>query len=110
MGAEKIAQVGHKNEDFSESVCSFHSGAIFLSSVKQKLSNDALVVSIPLSERISLVSTGSGMPPGHDKNLDFSRFRMISLVVREDPQIVQERFGRSMTFPVERVTLSERIL
>ena len=70
----KVARSGRKNEDFSESVCSFHSGAIFLSSLKQKLSNDALVVSFLSSERISLVRTGSGMTPGHDENFDFSRF------------------------------------
>ena len=42
-------------------MCSFHSGAIFFFSLKQKLSNDALVVSFLSSERISLGRTGSGM-------------------------------------------------
>ena len=55
--------MGQTNEDVAESVSSIDSGAIFLSSLKQKLSNDTLVVSFLLSERISLVRTGSGMMP-----------------------------------------------
>ena len=54
---KKIARSGHKSEDISESVNSFHSGAIFLPSLGHKLSRNAFVVSILFSERISLIRT-----------------------------------------------------
>ena len=52
-GLPRAASFDHKNEDFSKSVCSFESGAIFYSSLCQELSIDAFVVSILSSERIS---------------------------------------------------------
>ena len=67
-GCQKSVNFDHKNEHFSKSVCSFHSGAIFYSSLGQELSSDALVVSILLSERISGVEKVFFMTP---KNRDF---------------------------------------
>ena len=46
LGREKIAKMGHKSEDISESVNSFDSGAIFLPRSGQDLSRDVVVVSV----------------------------------------------------------------
>ena len=43
---QKMGKMDHKNEDFSESVNSFDLGAIFLPSLGQDLSRNAVVVSI----------------------------------------------------------------
>ena len=50
---QKSVNFGDKNEDISESVCSFDFGAIFRTSLGHKLSRNAFVVSILFSERIS---------------------------------------------------------
>ena len=52
LGREKIAKMGHKNEDISESVCSFDSGSIFLPSLGHEVSRNAFVVSILFPGRI----------------------------------------------------------
>ena len=51
--SQKVGKIDDKNEDFSKSVNSFHSGPIFHPSLGHKLSSDVFVVSILLSERIS---------------------------------------------------------
>ena len=53
LGCEKIAKMGHKNEDISESVNSFDSGAIFLPPLGQYLSGNAFVGPILFLERNS---------------------------------------------------------
>ena len=61
-GCQKSVNFGHKNQDISESVKSFHSGPICEPSLGHKLSRNAFVVSILFPERISNVRKG----PGHD--------------------------------------------
>ena len=58
LGREKIAKMGHKNEDISESVNSFGPGAIFLPRLGQYLSRNALVGPILFLERNSLGREG----------------------------------------------------
>ena len=68
-------QIAPKNEDFSKSVNSFRSGAIFLPPLGQDLSRHAFVVSIAFPERISHWRKG----PGHDlRNRDFYDFSTFS--------------------------------
>ena len=56
---QKSVNFGDKNEDISESVNSFDFGTIFYSSLGQKLSRNAFVVSILFPERISYWRKGS---------------------------------------------------
>ena len=64
----KVARPGHKTEDSSESVSSFHSGAISLPSLGHETSRNAFVGSIPFPERISLIGTVRH-DPGDSKNV-----------------------------------------
>ena len=66
--SEKIAKVGHKSEDISESVNRFDLGAIFPSRLCQDLSRNASVVSILFPGGISLRSKDFFMTP---KSRDF---------------------------------------
>ena len=74
--SKKIAKVGHKNEDISESMNSFDLGVIFLRSLGHKTSRNAFVVSILSPGRISYVGTGFFMTPKSRKsheNRSFSK-------------------------------------
>ena len=64
----KVARSDHKSEDFSESVNSFHSGAIFLPPLGHKTSRNAFVGSILFPGRISLIPTDSGHELSVTKN------------------------------------------
>ena len=76
----KVARSDHKSEDSSESVCSFHSGAIFYPSLGQKLSRNAFVGSILFPGRISLIRTVFGHDPIAREMLDFRDFSSFSTV------------------------------
>ena len=58
----------HKNKDISESMNSFRSGAIFLSSLGQELSRNTFVVRIAFPERNSYCRKDFCM---HQKNENF---------------------------------------
>ena len=72
LGAKKIARSGHKSENISESVNSFHPGAIFLPPLGQKRSRGAFVGSIQSLEQISLGGTVFGHDPKMSNFLGFS--------------------------------------
>ena len=72
FGSEKIARSGHKSEDISESVSSFHPGAIFLPPLGQKRFRGAFVGSIPCPGQISLMRTVFGHDPEMPKFHGFS--------------------------------------
>ena len=65
---QKSVNFGDKNEDISESVCSFDFGAIFQTSLGHKLSRNAFVVSILFPERNSYWRKGSEHDTGKSKN------------------------------------------
>ena len=74
----KVARSGHKTEDSSESVSSFHSGAIFLPSLGHETSRNAFVGSIPFPGRISLWVDSFGHDPVSEECTDFRRFLSFS--------------------------------
>ena len=66
----KVARSGHKTEDFSESVNSFHLGPIFPASLSHETSRNAFV------------GTVFGMTPGDSKNARFFDFFEFQRMVR----------------------------
>ena len=95
-GGSTSVNFDHKNEDFSESVNSFHPGAISQSSLGHQLSSDAFAVSILSSERISYWRTCSGMTP---KNKIFMTFRVFSKSTRNHSVRFQDASGVFGTHP-----------
>ena len=84
LGCQKSVNFGDKNQDISESMCSFYFGAIFWPSLGHKLSRNAFVVSILFPERISYWSKGSEHDTEKSKNawiFDFSP--TVSVSVRD---------------------------
>ena len=75
VGCQKSVNFDYKNEDFSESLNSFHSKPIFPPRSGHKLSRNLVVVSIAFSEGISNVRKG----PRHDpRNHDFHEISTFS--------------------------------
>ena len=58
-----MGKVGHKNEDYSKSVSSSHSGPILPPSSAKELSRNVFVVFVYAFEKKLLTSIGSGMMP-----------------------------------------------
>ena len=61
-------QIGHENEDFSESMNSFDRGAIFLYGSGQELSRNVGAVSVYAFLKKLYWRTGSGMVAKNDRN------------------------------------------
>ena len=72
--AHQVARSDQKTEDSSESVNSFHSGAIFWHSLGHETSGNAFVGPILFPERISSMLTVFGHDPVTRKMLELSTF------------------------------------
>ena len=68
MASQKFQEIGHKNEDCSKSVNSFHSGAIFRPQLGQYLSGNVGLVFVYALLKKLYCRIGPAMRPTNDRN------------------------------------------